>query len=295
MLVRARPLLGTLVEIKVQADSPAQEGAAANAAFEAIARVHTLMSFHERDSDVSRLNRRAHVEPVAVDLQTYEVLSRALQFSTWSGGLFDCTVGASLVEMEFLPVVDATVEAGAGSFRDIELLGDSRVRFKRPLCIDVGGIAKGYAVDRAVSTLKACGARAGIVNAGGDLRGFGDRDWPISVRHPLAPQQLIRLPALRNASFATTADYFVAREHGGRTVNPIVDPRTRQNRPDVVSVSVTAPCCMDADALTKIIWLGSEPPRTLLERLGARAIVMGPASRSPPAHQPPTVIGVNSS
>lgn len=288
MLVRCKPLLGTLVQLKVQAGTPDQEWAAAEAAFEAIARIHTLMSFHERDSDVSRLNRDAHRKPVAVTPHTYEVLTRALEFSAWSGGLFDCTVGRRLVALDFLPAVGGGAAAEDGSFRDIELLPDSTVRFAKPLQIDLGGIAKGYAVDEAITTLKAHGVQAALVNAGGDLRGFGERDWPVCVRHPQAPAQTVALPSIRNAAIATTAEYFAWHERDGERINPIIDPRTQRSCTDAISVSVIAPRCIDADALTKIVWLSAEPPLDLLARLDARAVVLGDPERRPLISTPST-------
>ena len=99
---RARPLLGTLVEIRVRGES-ARAGAAVERAFEAIARVHALMSFHEADSDVSRLNRLAHREAVGVDPHTFAVLEDAERLARASGGAFDIAIAPALVRLGFLP------------------------------------------------------------------------------------------------------------------------------------------------------------------------------------------------
>lgn len=288
MLVRAKPLLGTLVELKVQAATPALEWQAAEAAFGAIARIHSLMSFQDCESEVSRLNREAHRKAVKVTRETYDVLSRTLEFSAWSGGLFDCTVGTRLVALNYLPDIDGDAAAEDGCFRDIQLMPDHEVRFAKPLRIDLGGIAKGYAVDEAIAALSVHGVQAALVNAGGDLRAFGDRDWLLALRNPQAPAHTIPLPPIRDAAVATTADYFAARDHDGERVNPIIDPRSQRSCADAVSVSVFAPRCIDADALTKIVWLSPEPPRDLLARLDARAVVLGTSARPSFLHRTPT-------
>jgi thiamine biosynthesis lipoprotein len=271
MLRRARPLLGTFVEITVEATSDDCAWRAADDGFAAIAAVHRLMSFHEPDSDVSRINRHAHEHAVEVDARTWAVLRRARFLSQVSNGLFDCTVGGALVEIGVLPDSDAAVAPDArATFRDVALLPGHRVRLRRPLAIDLGGIAKGFAVDEAVAAIARSGAAAACVNAGGDLRVFGDRDWPVAVR---GPGGFARLPALRNAALATSADTFAPR-------GAIVDPATRRLRANPQSVSILAPTCIDADALTKVVWLANGPPPGVLERVHARAIVLGSAAEA---------------
>jgi thiamine biosynthesis lipoprotein len=279
MYLRARPLLGTLVEIRVQADSLEIARRAADAAFEVIVGIERLMSFHDPESELSLLNRRAHHRPLAVSQHTYAVLQRACELSALSDGVFDCTIGARLMDLDYLPrVVDAVARRSA-SYRDVRLLPKCQVSFSRPLALDLGGIAKGYAVDQAISALKENGAMAGLVNAGGDLRGFGDVQWSVAVRDPQAPTQLLRLRTITNEAIATTADYNASREHKGEWINPIIDPETQRPSSDGISVSVIAPTCIDADALTKIVWLSPELPRQLLRRLNARAIVIGHSTR----------------
>jgi thiamine biosynthesis lipoprotein len=261
---RARPLLGTFVEIAACARDAERERRAVAAAFDAVAQVHGRMSFHAPSSDLARLNRRAHLEPVAVAPDTFAVLERAAFFAAESDGLFDCTVGAVLVRAGRLPAHPGSA-TGAGTWRDVELLPDRRVRFARPLALDLGGIAKGWAVDRAIEALERHGVRSGLVNAGGDLRATGERAWPLAIRLPGARAQAIRLAPLRGEAVATTA---FAR---GAAASRVVDPRTGAIRRAARSVSVFAPRCIDADALTKIAWLGP-PPEALLERLGARVL-----------------------
>ncbi len=270
MLRRAKPLLGTFVEVAVIAATRELEWQAAAAAFEAVADVHRLMSFHEPDSDVTRINRSAHARPVEVDSRTYAVLCRSLLMSRASDGVFDCSVGGRLLAIGVLPRSAGLRADRASTFRDVLLLPGNRVRFRRRLVLDLGGIAKGFAVDQAIAALARLGVEAGCVNAGGDLRVFGARDWPIAVRRPDAPGELIALPPLRNRAMATTADSFAP---AGAIVDPASGRAVRSPR----SISVLASSCMDADAMTKVVWLSEKPPLRLLERLDASAIVLGPA------------------
>jgi FAD:protein FMN transferase len=234
---RARPALGTLVEMRVPdtADAPA----AFESAFAAVGRVHRLMSRQEADSDVSRLNRAAPGALMAIDGWTFQVLQRAKALHAASRGLFDCAAAPGL----------------DGSLADLELPDECRVRLRQPLAISLDGIAKGYAVDRAVEALRLAGASAGVVNAGGDLRVFGDEPQAIHVRHPRNPGSLVLIGAVREAAVATSGRYF-----GNSS---LVDPRTRRARASAWSATVVARDCTTADALTK---------PCLLDRGGAREL-----------------------
>src|ERR1700682_5887672 len=170
---RARPLLGTFVEIDAAggpAGAPRSElDAAIDAAFEAVARVHRLMSFHEPDSDVSRLNRETSLPPVKVHAWTFQVLQVAVEMHRQTKGIFDVAIAPALQTMGLLPRLegDAAIVTEARSFDAIELLPENLVRFRYPdVRIDLGGIAKGFAVDRALAALRGFDISSGMVNAG---------------------------------------------------------------------------------------------------------------------------------
>ena len=143
------------------------------------------------------------------------------------------------------------------------------VRATAPIALDLGGIAKGYAVDRAVDALRVAGARAGLVNAGGDLRVFGSDEWmPVRLRHPAAPAHTLTLFDVRDAAAATSADYFRDARGG------LVEPRAQSLRSYPCSVTVVAPTCALADALTKVVALRPADCATLLARHGAHAFTL---------------------
>ena len=181
---------------------------AVEAAFLAVTEVHQLMSFHEAESDVSRINRSDELVPIAISPLTYEVLLFAEQVSKASGGAFDVTIASHMVDAHFLPYpVEASSVARNTSYRDVCLPSQNRLLLKKRLWMDLGGIAKGYAVDCAVATLQAFGVESGLVNAGGDLRFFG-QPQAIKIRHPNAPTSFVDLGLLANCAVATSAGTF---------------------------------------------------------------------------------------
>lgn len=250
VLRRARPLLGTLVEIEVRFTGPeARALAAVERAFAAVARVHRLMSPVEPESDLVRLHATPPGRWVTVHAETAAVLRAARSYSRASGGAFDPVAG------------------GGGAMTDLELGAAHRVRRLRDVRVDLGGIAKGYAVDRACAILRRSAAIAsGLVNAGGDLRCFGSRASLVQVRAPGVRGLAFSL-RVRNAALATT----------GRAVSPgplrrLVDPRSGRRYRGRRAVTVGARSAMAADALTKIALFAPPALRErLLRRYGARA------------------------
>jgi FAD:protein FMN transferase len=246
LIRRARPLLGTLVEITV---SETGRGAIDDA-FEAIAHVHKSMSFHEPGSDLSRLNSAPVGKPVEVRSDLIEVLRIAATLYRTTGGLFDVTRARELVRDGFLPMPKGTlVEECDGSANDIDFIDDTHVRCNRRVAIDLGGIAKGFAVDRAVDALRAAGVPWGIVNAGGDLRVFGALEQVVHVR--TSRDGSMASLALYDAALASSANTATRRIIDGRAVTPHIG---RNGQPVMIddTISVVAATCVIADAMTKV-------------------------------------------
>lgn len=277
-LRRARPLLGTLVEISVL-DTPGQEAdAIIDEAFAAVAEVHRLMSFHDVNSDISRLNREASARPVRVHPWTFEVLRTAIELRDRSSGLFDISVAPALQELGLLPAnlgyrsAPPIQTPSAGKF---EVLPDRQIRFREPsVRIDLGGIAKGFAVDRAVEVLQDCGVSSGLVNAGGDLAAFGGNPHQIYIRDPRDPRRLICQVKVSNGALASTGgrfDLFCSATISGSTV---IDPRTRRPVATISGATVCARSCMIADALTKIVMISGKSAATVLRDYRASALMV---------------------
>jgi len=270
---RARPLLGTFVDITARGADETNLHRAIDRAFATIQRVDRLMSFHDPGSDVSRINRGGFPKGVIVHPWTWRVLKCAQEFSRKSDGVFDITIGRQLVKWDYLPKPGKRFGSG-GSWRDIILDNKRNVRFPRRLIVDLGGIAKGFAVDRAIKTLKDNGVVTGIVNAGGDLRVFGSTSQLIHLRHPARPTHIARAVRLRERAMATSGVYFERRKYRGKYVGPLLDGRTSQSGRELISVSVAAAECMVADALTKIVFTLREKAADLLAQYGADALLL---------------------
>ena len=242
---RARPLLGTLVEVGLCLEHHPMTAIAA--AFAEITRLQALLSRFDPGSEIARFNRLPPGSRMAVALATREVLAFARQLAHDTGGAFDITLGS----------------APDGWHLDADGCLHKRVAQTR---LDLGGIAKGYIVDRAVQALREHGAGAGWVNAGGDLRAFGEIDVPIVLRDESHGG---------TRPFAQLADGAFATSHYGvetRSQLSRFAPRHRGAQHAAnCHVSVAAPHCLHADALTKIVALSGDTSHPLLARYGAQA------------------------
>lgn len=270
---RCRPLLGTFVEVATSGTNADSLERGITAAFAAIEKVHRLMSFHDPDSDVSRMNRDAFRKSVIVHPWTWKVIETAQHLAQESDGVFDIAIARFLVSRGYLPKRECQSD-NAATWRDIFLRKNCRVAFRRPLVIDLGGIAKGFAVDRAVAALKASGVKAGIVNAGGDLRVFGPISRIIHVRRPTEPAVAAGAVRLKERAMATSGAYFSRRRHRGQNVSPLLDGGTGRSARELISVSVAAAECMVADALTKIVFVLREQAAALLGQYCADALIL---------------------
>ncbi len=252
--------------------------AAVTAAFAEIALVHSLMSWHDAGSELSRINRLAALGPQPLHPHTRSVLAAALEFARLSDGAFDPCVAGTLTQWGLLPApADAPTLDDHASWRDIELDGEC-VRFHRRLWVDLGGIAKGYAVDLALQCLLRLGVQRCVVNAGGDLRVAGPAEHLAAIRHPLHAHALVQQLALNNEALATSAAFESRHETPAGPVCALVNPATGGAYSGPDSVSVRAPACMTADALTKVALFA--PPavaESVFEVCGAHCLRLEPA------------------
>jgi FAD:protein FMN transferase len=277
---RSRPLLGTFVEIEAVGQVASRVNQAIDAAFETVAGVHRLMSFHDADSDVSRLNREASDRPVKVHEWTYRVMEASVELYRQSNGLFDVTVAPVLQRMGLLPRHDDEAMADRRTFGAIELHEGRMIRFReRHVKIDLGGIAKGFAVDEALRALRgSCGVECAIVNAGGDLAAFGTEPQAIDIRHPRDPSLIIAQVRISNEALASTARRFDPFHSAETTSSAIIGPGRAPLDNGIDGVTVRAASCMIADALTKIVMISGTDSAGLLELYRANALVIFPDS-----------------
>ena len=286
-----RTLMGTLVSVTAVAGAEDVARAAVEAAFGAVARVEGLMSLHDEASELSLVNAGVGEGLVAVSAETFSVLEAALGYCEASGGAFDVTVGPLVRAWGFYrsgeagvpPEVAIAALLPSVGWETVKLEPESRaVSFAREgMEIDLGAIAKGYAADVAAEAALAAGARAVLVDAGGDIRCAGltaqGCPWRIGVQHPRRRGELVGVLEITDRAVTTSGDYERFFVYDGVRYAHIIDPRTGWPVANgVESVTVLAPTAMQADALsTSLFVLGPVEGLALAgEYPGVSALIM---------------------
>lgn len=260
----------------VEAKGPEAERAMEEA-FSEIGRLDRLLSTYRADSELSRLNRDGSQGWVAVSSETRSLVERALKVARLSDGAFDPTVGPMVKLWGFkymdyhMPSAGQIREAKARvGYREVETDASRGIRFRRPgMELDLGAIAKGYAVDRAVEILKERGMTRIRVDAGGNQRVWDTQGegWVLGIRHPRREGEVLGAIGLRAGSISTSGDAERGFWKDGVRYGHVLDPRTGQPSQGVLSVTVTAPEAETADALSTALYVLG--PEAGLARLGA--------------------------
>jgi FAD:protein FMN transferase len=269
LVTRSIPVMGTIAEVAVVHPDIGTAEAAIDAAFERLRWVDRTMSRYDATSDVGRINATAAHDAVAVHPATAFVIGEALQWAQASDGAFDPGL-ARMIEVWDVahrhapPPVNAFHRlAGRSLYRAVTVdrhNGTPVVRLDdRDAGIDLGGIAKGYAVDLAVQALRNAGIRHAVVNAGGDLYAMGrsvDGDrWRVGVQLPADPSQVAETLELEDAALATSGDYLQGFDYRGRRYHHILDPVTAEPRQvSSHSITIRAARCLDADAAATAVF-----------------------------------------
>jgi len=235
----SRPLLGTVVSFTLCAENEAKATTAAEAAFAEIERLEGLMSSWTPQSEVSLINRAVATMWTRVSPETIEVIAQSIKLSRDSGGAFDITVGAlnRIWKMHSTPQIPSPQEIKATlplvDFTAIQLdmRNTSSVSLgKIGMEIDLGGIAKGYILEKAYKTLRRLGIDNGLIDGGGDVYCWGlkpDRSkWEIGVTNPLSPSNYLAVFRVSNKAVFTSGDYERKFIQGGITYHHIFDPKT---------------------------------------------------------------------
>jgi len=260
---RTLPIMGTLGEIAVVHRDERYAQEAMDAAFGELKGVETLLTRYRRDSDIGKVNLGAFGSPQPVSPETAQVLAESLRWAEASDGAFDPCLARAMGLWDLgnrtLPpdVLEVGRYAGRGLFKALEIgrfAGERVVLFhEEDMGVDLGGIGKGYGVDRAVDVLRSWGIQDGLVNVGGDLYALGvsedGDDWSVGVRSPDDPGRLATTLHMSDRGVATSGDYQQYFEHQGRRYHHLLDPRTgAPSEVRVRSVTVAANSCMEADA-----------------------------------------------
>lgn len=272
-------VMGTTAKVQLWHDDAATGRQLMLGVEQEMRRIEQLMSPYIEASELSRINREAARSPVSVSKELFELIKTSLYFSELTDGAFDITFASVgyLYDYRARKKPDSEqVEAHIGkvNYRHI-VLDDTQtsVAFAEPgVRIDLGGIAKGYAVQSCVDYLQSRGVTNALVNAGGDSFVLGDkrgRPWVISVKHPRDQSRaLVRLP-LADVAISTSGDYerFFDDDKGQR-IHHILEPKTGQPAKASMSVTIVAPDATTSDALsTSIFVLGAERGLALIDAM----------------------------
>jgi len=275
---RDEAIMGTAIHVELWSDDRAAAHAAIDAVMQEMHRIDALMSPYKEASELSRINRDAAREPVPVCAELFELLVRSVKFSELSCGAFDITYASAGHLYDYrrrIRPTEAELAAAreAIGFRHLQLDAAQRtVRFARDgVRIDLGGFAKGYAVDNGAAILARQGVRHAAVAAGGDSRMLGDRrgrPWVIGVRDPRREGEVVALVPVEDAAVSTSGDYERFFDDGDERCHHLIDPRTGKSPRAVHSVSVIAPDGLTAEALSKTVFvLGVEQGMRIVESL----------------------------
>jgi thiamine biosynthesis lipoprotein len=271
-------LMGTRVSVELWHDDEEVGKALVAAVLEDYRRIDRSMSTYKPESQLSLVNAHAAERPVPVDAEIFALVTRALELSRLSGGAFDITYESVGYLYDFRARqrpsgADIAARLDAVDYRHVVLdPGASTIRFATSgVRINLGGIAKGYAVEHAAEWLRSQGVEHALLSAGGDTRVIGDRrgaPWIVGIRHPRLESAVVtRLPIVDEA-ISTSGDYERFFEENGRRYHHILNPATGLPAEGMLSVTVIGPDATTTDALsTTLFVLGAERGLELIETL----------------------------
>jgi len=285
---KTRMLMGTQVQIIVSGSgfTRVAKTAAIDKAFERIKEIEGLLSVYDATSEISKVNSFADVRPITVSDDTIRVIKKADEISKITGGAFDITIAPLVNLWGFGPrgvILNKPKEREIHNalrlvgMRNIKIdYARKTIRFLRSgVRLDLSGIAKGYAVDCAIETLKSEGIKNAMVNAGGDIYCIGKvspcRQWRIGIQNPRHKNEIIDTVDIEDSAIATSGDYERFSFYSGVRVSHIIDPRTGEPKSSVpASVSIKAADCMTADAFaTAVFVLGPDKGLDFLSKVAS--------------------------
>jgi len=283
---REEAIMGTSIEVELQAESRASAETAIGAVMAEMHRIDATMSPHKATSELSLVNAHAAERAVIVSEGMFGLLARALAFSKLSDGAFDITFASAGHLYDYRAGVAPDEAALAAvrpliDWRHVQLDAATRgVRFARSgVRIDLGGFAKGHAVDNAILILRRLGIRHAMVAAGGDshvMGSRGDRPWTVAIRDPRREGAVVAVLPLQDVSISTSGDYERFFERDGVRCHHLLDPRTGRSAGSVRSVTVIADDGLTTEAFSKTVFvLGVEQGLRLVEaHAGVDAVIV---------------------
>ncbi len=279
-------IMGTTIRVEVWHEDAKLRQQGIDKVLEEMERVNRLMSPYIEDSQLSKINKHAHEGPVEVDQDLFDVINRSLEVSRLTSGAFDITyasVGHLFNYRKEIKPSEEEIEQARTliDYKNVVLDKDhSSVAFlKQGVKIDLGGIAKGFAVDQSIQHLRDLGIQHALVSAGGDTRLLGDRlgrAWLVGIRDPSNTEEVIVMLPLQDEALSTSGDYERFFIEDGEKYHHIIHPNTGKSASEVRSVSILASDSTTTDALsTSIFVMGVSEGLSLLNSLqGVEGVII---------------------
>jgi FAD:protein FMN transferase len=275
---RTEAIMGTRCYVELWSEDPVKGNDAIDAVMAELRRIDNLMSHYKPESQLSQINEYANERAVQVDKELFDLIKLSTHYSQITEGAFDITYASVGYLYDYPHHVHPTEEQIRETLPAVNwhnmLLDEEHhtVRFEHPgMRIDLGGIGKGYAVDRGIDILKGRGIERALVTAGGDSRIIGDRmgrPWLVAVRHPDNPNKVVTRIPLANSAVSTSGDYERFFDEGGVRYHHIIDPRTGHSASKVRSATILAPTATQTDGMSKTAFvLGPEKALEIINRL----------------------------
>jgi thiamine biosynthesis lipoprotein len=276
---REEAIMGTRIAVQLWSENPQQAVDAIDAVMAEMHRTDALMSTYKPESQLSQVNAHGYERPVQVDADIIDVVQKSLEYSRLSEGVFDVTyasVGYLYDYRTHQHPTEAQIAAALPGvdYRQVLLDPQARtIRFLKPgMRIDLGGIAKGWAVDRSIEILRKRGIEHAMVNAGGDTALLGDRlgkPWVVGIRDPRKAGAVVARIPLQDEAISTSGDYERYFEENGQRYHHIIVPGTGKSPDAVRSVTVIGANATRTDGLTKTVFiLGVEKGMAFIRKLG---------------------------
>lgn len=281
-------IMGTRITVELWAEDAATATRAIDAVIDEMERIDRAMSTYKTTSEISRVNADAAKKPMAISAELFGLLKTSLEYSELTDGAFDITYASVGFMYDFRARKkpsdgDIAIALPAVNYKHVVLNEKNRtVFFSNPgVRIDLGGIAKGYAVDRGIEVVQLYGIKQALVTAGGDSRIIGDRfgrPWVVGIRHPDDKDKVIAKIPLSDTALSTSGDYERYFDENGVRYHHILDPRTGRSASLVRSATILAPTAVRTDGLSKVAFvLGAEAALNLYNRLpDVDAIIVTP-------------------
>ena len=275
---RTDAIMGTRIYVELWDTDAAHGEASIDAVMAEMRRIDELMSHYKPESELSSINQHAADAPVVVDKELFDLIKLSTHYSEITAGAFDITyasVGYLYNYPDHIRPTEAQIKAAlpAVNWRNMKFDDAHHSVFfeHKGMRIDLGGIGKGYAVDRGIDILQKRGIQHAVVTAGGDSRIIGDhmgRAWLVAIRHPDDPTKVVTRIPLSDAAMSTSGDYERYFDENGVRYHHIIDPKTGHSASKVRSATVIGPTATQTDGMSKTAFvLGPEKALEIINRM----------------------------